>query len=127
VIGTKFGAGDGNTTFNVPDFRSRHLEGASVDNAVGTHLEAGLPNITGVMGKIASSYIVGSGCFGRKAGTETYRAGGSQSENATVNFDGTNGETKIDGTLKTANEHHVYGASNTVQPDSVCVNFIIKY
>jgi hypothetical protein len=46
---------------------------------------------------------------------------------AGLEFDASKGETKTDGTLKDASEHHVYGASDTVQPDSVCVNYIIKY
>lgn len=49
VISTLYGAGDGSTTFNLPDLRDRFLEGAGT-NAVGTKLEAGLPNITGEMG-----------------------------------------------------------------------------
>ena len=44
-----------------------------------------------------------------------------------LGIDASKGETKTDGTLKTADEHHVYGASDTVQPPAVAINYIIKY
>lgn len=47
AIGTIYGAGDGKTTFNLPDPRNRHLYGANTASEVGKKLEAGLPNITG--------------------------------------------------------------------------------
>lgn len=37
LIGTTWGAGDGSTTFNVPDFRDRALVGASGTKALGTY------------------------------------------------------------------------------------------
>nr|DAI16273.1 MAG TPA: tail collar fiber protein [Caudoviricetes sp.] len=47
AIGTMYGAGDGATTFNLPDMRDRFAEGAGGTYSVGTVVEAGLPNITG--------------------------------------------------------------------------------
>ena len=47
AIGTKYGAGDGSTTFNLPDLNGRVLQGVSDTSQVGTYLEASLPNITG--------------------------------------------------------------------------------
>lgn len=47
AIGTLYGAGDGSTTFNLPDARDRVLQGASSTYAVGTSIAAGLPNVTG--------------------------------------------------------------------------------
>ena len=46
VIGTTYGAGDGSTTFNVPDYNTakRFVQG---DTVAGTVKSAGLPNITG--------------------------------------------------------------------------------
>ena len=46
-IGTRHGAGDGSTTFNLPDMDERFLEGPPDTGQVGTKVEAGLPNITG--------------------------------------------------------------------------------
>ena len=47
AIGVLWGAGDGSTTFNLPDSDGRVLQGATDVSKVGKYLEAGLPNITG--------------------------------------------------------------------------------
>jgi hypothetical protein len=44
ALGTKYGAGDGTTTFSIPDLIGRYPKGASV---AGTELDAAIPNITG--------------------------------------------------------------------------------
>ena len=46
-IGTRHGAGDGSTTFNLPDMDARFLEGTTDTGQVGTKVEPGLPNIIG--------------------------------------------------------------------------------
>lgn len=47
VIGTKYGAGDGSTTFTLPNLHHRFLEGTTTTSEVGSTVEAGLPNISG--------------------------------------------------------------------------------
>ena len=47
VLGTTWGAGDGSTTFNLPNVNDRCLEGTTNTANVGKYLEAGLPDITG--------------------------------------------------------------------------------
>ena len=47
VIGTTYGAGNGSTTFNLPNLDGRVLQGVNDLSKVGTKLESGLPNITG--------------------------------------------------------------------------------
>ena len=47
AIGTKYGSGDGSTTFNLPNVDGRVLQGTSDTSKVGQYLEAQLPNITG--------------------------------------------------------------------------------
>ena len=49
VYGTTYGEGDGETTFNLPDFRNRTLWGTNEAGGFG-YIEAGLPNITGFYG-----------------------------------------------------------------------------
>ena len=49
-IGTKYGAGDGSTTFALPNLDGRVLQGTTNTGLVGNYLEASLPNITGEMG-----------------------------------------------------------------------------
>lgn len=44
VIGTKYGAGDGSTTFNLPNLHHRFLEGTTTTSEVGNSVAAGLPN-----------------------------------------------------------------------------------
>lgn len=47
AIGTKWGEGDGSTTFTLPNFNNRFIEGTTDTEKVGQYLEAGSPNITG--------------------------------------------------------------------------------
>ena len=47
AIGTRYGAGDGSTTFNLPNLNGRVLQGVSDTSQVGTYKEASLPNIVG--------------------------------------------------------------------------------
>ncbi len=49
AIGTAWGAGDGSTTFKLPDADGRVMQGATDASKVGQYLEAGLPNITGAL------------------------------------------------------------------------------
>ena len=73
VLGTTWGAGDGSTTFNLPNVNDRCLEGTTNTANVGKYLEAGLPDITGsglgvndttaggFGGLVGAFYKVGSG------------------------------------------------------------------
>lgn len=47
AIGTKFGTGNGSSTFTLPNLDERFIEGTTTTSDVGKKLEAGLPNITG--------------------------------------------------------------------------------
>ena len=47
VIGSKYGEGDGSSTFTLPNLDGRVLQGTNDTGEVGTYLEAQLPNITG--------------------------------------------------------------------------------
>ena len=46
-IGTKYGAGDGSTTFNLPNLHHRVLEATTTISEVAKTVEAGLPDIVG--------------------------------------------------------------------------------
>lgn len=122
---------DAEDIFRVPDLRDKFAQGANGN--LGEVIEAGLPNITGRLGAPLYGGGDGSGeIFGAYLGS--YRAGNSdgnlgddRQQNGVHIFNASNGETKTNGTLKTSNEHHVYGASDTVQPPAVAMNYIIKY
>ena len=117
AIGTLYGAGDGATTFNLPDMRDRFAEGAGT-YSVGTAVEAGLPNITGKFGIIwsaALSILVQEGALY----ADTFRPG--QLPGGTINYG-------IPYLGFDANKSSsVYGNASTVQPSSLIFNYIIKY
>ena len=46
-IGTKYGSGNGSTTFNLPNLHHKFIEGTTTSSEVGKSVAAGLPNITG--------------------------------------------------------------------------------
>lgn len=47
VIGTKYGSGNGSTTFNLPNLHHKFIEGTTTSSEVGKSVAAGLPNISG--------------------------------------------------------------------------------
>ena len=116
VIGTTYGEGDGNTTFNLPNLQDKFIQGAGI-NAVGTEKSAGLPNITGEFGAQGSTTIVslGTGAF-RVAQTGKIDEGYSA-----------NGNYSIKQSFDASRSNSIYGNSDTVQPPSICMNYIIKY
>lgn len=119
VIGTTYGAGDGSTTFNVPDYNTakRFAQG---DTVAGTVKQPGLPNITGslVFEQDAMSSTGNEGCI--------WYSSGSQHPGAIhykYNLDGNGGFVKVDA----SKSNPIYGASDTVQPPALTCRYIIKY
>lgn len=113
AIGTNFGEGNGETTFNLPNLINKFAEGGS---GSGTYIDAGLPNITGTWG---SGWSNGdsrqSGAF-----TRSYASGGSSATN------GTNGFTNWL-SFNASNSNSIYGNSETVQPPALTMLPVIKY
>lgn len=116
VIGDTYGAGDGTTTFNLPDFRDRFAQGANGN--LGEKKEAGLPNIKGSFNSAINAYrfseVNGEGAFTGTTGTTDGSATGSNAVKATRIY------------MDASKVNAIYGNSNTVQPKAICVNFIIK-
>lgn len=113
VIKEKFGAGDGVTTFQVPNLVEKFIEGT--ESSVGQTLNAGLPNITA--GFTAYTYQNGgpTGKMRSKiTNTNQVQAGGG-SDRTFVEF-----------SLDASRDSNVYGKSNTVQPPAVKMLLIIK-
>lgn len=108
IYGTTYGAGDGSTTFNLPDFRNRAIWGA---NSFG-YISAGLPNITGYFGKVED--VVVAGAFGIRDASFKSAATGSGDTNVTLNFNASRSSS-------------IYGASNTVQPPAIKVRVYTRY
>lgn len=109
----------------LPDLRNRFLEGA--DSVIREYKEAGLPNITGsTYNAVAQTESAVGALSNPDAGSYLYTGSSSPTKYRFIELDASKGETKTDGTLKTEDEAHVYGNSDTVQPASYTVNYIIK-
>ena len=118
-IGTVYGEGDGSTTFNIPDFTGRFAEGALT---AGVAKSAGLPNITGSLELVNSSYTMFLGHIesngALSANYETrYRISAQSQTDA-------NYTSKI--SIDASDSNAIYGNSQTVQPPSLTVKYIIK-
>ena len=115
VIGTTYGEGDGNTTFNLPDLSdSRFIE---YGTDVGSLKNAGLPNIEGSMQPTAEGgFITLDGSF--------YSTGKKKNNKTPVDVDST--DTPIV-SFDASRSNSIYGNSTTVQPKSLVLTGIIKY
>lgn len=130
VLGTTYGAGDGSTTFNIPDFRAKFLRGygpagtAGLDNlneadnggysgAFGAEQKEQLPNISGRLsfhaGEYASgaAFTTGSGGFGPDCNSASSPA--------------------LQANFNASSASPVYKAGAHNAPANFAVNFIIKY
>ena len=108
-IGTAYGAGDGSTTFNLPDYANRVAQGLGTG-----YLNAGLPQITGSFDSHNNSISGGTGCFVPSDYQSSAGLGGVGSFPHTMTF-------------KASSSNSIYGKSSTVQPASVKTYWIIKY
>lgn len=118
VIGTTYGAGDGTSTFNLPNLVDKFVQGSATS---GTVKSAGLPNITGsatFRNWQTGNHIVANsnGAFQREAGTEnaTIQSNTTQQAQDIVSFDASRSSA-------------IYGNSTTVQPPALTMRYIIKY
>lgn len=114
-IGTRYGAGDGSTTFNVPDMRDRYPIGAGT-NLTGTQVAEQLPNITGATANWSfHSGDTNTGALYRSnsGSTGSYAAGGG-----TYGY----GQINLDASLSNS----IYTNNGKVYPASIALNFIIK-
>lgn len=102
-IGTKYGSGNGSTTFNLPNLHHKFIEGTTTSSEVGQSVSAGLPDITG-------------GFFGRNGGyySGAFAANRSYARDA---WKGTDRNTTSD--FQASRSSSVYGAASTVQPESI--------
>ncbi len=118
VIGDTFGAGDGSTTFNLPNLVDKFVEGSAT---AGTVKNAGLPNITGdsatniwTTNNSASTLGVGAIELGVVASSTTRTGTNAESWSRRLGFDASKSSS-------------IYGNSATVQPPAITMRYIIKY
>ena len=117
-IGTKYGAGDGSTTFNLPDLQHRVLEGTNTPSEVAQKVEAGLPDISGNSDIYAGSgdAYEPTGCFQHTAISATQGTQTSPMASTSI----------VTPYIEAQRCSPVYGKSGTVQMASVRLLAIIK-
>lgn len=120
VIGDTYGAGDGTSTFNLPNLTDKFIQGNAT---AGTEKSAGLPNITGSFAVVKRS---GSGdmVYDKKG---VFTASATTTDTSTMIQQST-GSTQsqpigFDASLSSS----IYGNSTTVQPPAITMRYIIKY
>lgn len=118
AIGTIYGAGNGSTTFGLPNLNGRFFEGTTYTGSVGTYHSAGLPNITGQINKLPTPW---NGLLYEQNGAlkpvnvgDTAYSGHANGSNYRLEFDASG-----------ANE--IFGNSTTVQPPSMALLPCIKF
>ena len=109
VLGTKCGAVD-SAHFNLPDTHHRFLEGTTNVSEVGSYIAAGLPNIWGTL-----SYLNVTDPKAEARGSLFFNT------TSTIQASSTRASTPIpaDAKIDTSLTSNIYGASSTVQPDSI--------
>lgn len=114
VIGTRFGVGNGTTTFNLPNLVNKFIEGSA---SSGTNINAGLPDIQGGWTDFVGYQDT------RDITPNAFESSGSARRAS--QDDDYNGAYKMD--FKASRYNAIYGASNTVQPPAVTMMYCIKY
>ena len=91
--------------------QDKSLQGSSNQHAANTTINAGLPNITGVLNRVIM--------YNGTSGTGAFRVGGSAGTTPGPNKGGpTQREVTLDASLSSS----IYGSSTTVQPPAYVVN-----
>lgn len=115
IIGTNFGAGNGTTTFNLPDYRGKFLRGLGGNSAANiyTTQAEGLPNITGELNYACVDRVVTLGAFNRNSKDSGSGYSGGNYKYIGVDFNA-------------SNSNPIYGASSHVTPINQAVNYFIR-
>ena len=123
AIGTIYGAGDGSTTFKIPNPVARFIEGSKSSGEI---KEAGVPNIEGfTAGFPWNAENHGAYTDGRYSGTAgptgAFYAGGWARSGKK---DGREGKSTF---MDASRCSPVYGRSTTVQPAAITMRYCIRY
>ena len=125
LVGTNFGAGDGVTTFNIPDYRGKFLRGLGGNSAedVYTTQEEGLPDHTHMIANTnngGSIYTtLGDNYLAREGG-------GSATSAVSYRLNGTDTVANVGKTNAASVANEIYGKSVHVTPVNQAVNYFIK-
>ena len=113
VVGTRFGEGDGTSTFSLPDLINRFAQGSTLP---GQKIEAGLPNITGAL----SNNAIQSQDVSEKSASGAI----SITRSGNGNRDGSSPSYSL--SFDASRSSSVYGSSHTVQPPALTLLPCIK-
>lgn len=111
VIADLYGTVTDTSKFKLPDLRDKFVQGANGN--LGTSKEAGLPNITGKFYHDTNAKAGLSGAFTYEGTGRQNLANDTPTNSGLITFDA-------------SKSNAIYGNSDTVQPPSVCLSFIIK-
>ncbi len=113
AIGTRYGSGNGSTTFNLPNFNGRHVLGTTNTGNLGSYVSAGLcPDISGGISGEMGTYPYGA--FMRELGSANVGSATGGSADPIYSF-------------KASRSNSVYGrTSYGVSVDAVYALIIIK-
>ena len=114
-----YGKGDGTSTFVLPDYRGRFIEGSDSVNII----SAGLPNITGTVVLWAQNH--GGGMFREPTGA-FYDTGTDVQVSGLIKNDAMHASGRKLG-FDADRSNSLYGASDTIQPPSFSLIPQIKY
>lgn len=115
AIGTTYGAGNGSTTFGLPNLSGRFLEGTTSTSSVGTYRSAGLPNITGYCSNNGDGrFETSNGSFTNNASVTNSHSGSNANEGRGFDF-------------SASKSSSVYGQSSTVTPPAMVALVLIKH
>ena len=119
IIGTTYGAGDGATTFALPDLTDKFIEGGATS---GTVKSAGLPNI---QGEVNISFQNVQIAIGDAHGALNYKD--AWTSNFNVNVTGSGAVSGYGGRMRfdASDSNSIYGNSTTVQPPALTMQFAI--
>lgn len=127
VIGVTYGAGDGSTTFNLPNLTDKFIMGSGT---AGTSKAAGVPNINAMFvpipiknsssGNVSSPIISYSGALTMNHETDRSLTG-FQISPVTLS------SSLYRYNFAASNSNAIYGNSTTVQPPALTMRFYIKY
>lgn len=119
VLGDIYGAGDGSTTFNLPNLIGKFVQGSDFDT-VGNVIEPGLPNI---LGNISASVDAKVLHWDRGSGATQGKDYGSFRD-STMDDRNLTGYQSMQ--FDASKSNPIYGKSETVQPPAVKMQYIIK-
>lgn len=112
-IGTTYGAGDGSTTFNLPNLVNRYIMGSDGTN-LSKYIKAQLPNINGSYEMVQTWHMNYAGAFSATKGSCYNHAADVYQNDRYISFNANS-------------SNSIYTNNGSVRPLSFALNFIIKF